>query len=32
MAGSMIGLLGFGVNNWFMDLTIVWESAAMFRV
>jgi len=24
MAGSMIGLLGFGVNNWFMDLTIVW--------
>ena len=24
MAGSMIALLGFGVNNWFMDLTIVW--------
>ena len=21
MAGSMIALLGFGVNNWFMDLT-----------
>jgi hypothetical protein len=24
MAGSMIALLGFGVSNWFMDLTIVW--------
>lgn len=24
MAGSMIALLGFGVNNWFMDLTIIW--------
>lgn len=24
MAGTMIALLGFGVNNWFMDLTIIW--------
>jgi phosphatidylglycerophosphate synthase len=24
MAASMIALLGFGVNNWFMDLTIIW--------
>lgn len=24
MAGAMIALLGFGVNNWFMDLTIIW--------
>jgi len=24
MAGSMIALLGFGMNNWFMDLTIIW--------
>jgi phosphatidylglycerophosphate synthase len=24
MAGSMIALLGFGVSNWFMDLTLVW--------
>ena len=24
MAGSMVALLGFGVNNWFMDLTILW--------
>jgi phosphatidylglycerophosphate synthase len=24
MAAAMIALLGFGVNNWFMDLTILW--------
>lgn len=24
MAAAMISLLGFGVNNWFMDLTIIW--------
>jgi phosphatidylglycerophosphate synthase len=24
MAAAMIALLGFGVNNWFMDLTIFW--------
>jgi phosphatidylglycerophosphate synthase len=24
MAGTMIALLGFGLNNWFMDLTILW--------
>src|SRR5262249_48535623 len=24
MAAAMIALLGFGVDNWFMDFTIVW--------
>lgn len=24
MAASMIGLHGFGVNNWFMNVTIIW--------
>lgn len=32
MAGTMIALLGFGVSNWFMDLTIVWGICCNVRV